>query len=234
MTDSTDINQLPPVQAQPQPQISQGPVQPQQYNPNAPELQPNMQAKPVELHQSQPSHPPQQPIPQAPTSQPQVPPSEPLSQDVIQQLIQGVQQASLSGATKLPSRDIPQDTSSLTMDTEQQPNYVPGHGQNAPPSVHNQDYIEQYDTMETMLTNRKRKDAHQDRLNQLYEEVQTPILVVVLFFIFQLPFVSKTFKAYMPNLWIEGKPTLGAYLVQASLFGATYYGICQGIHLLSQ
>lgn len=239
MTDSTDISQLPPMdsqstqhpvqhpvqqfQEQPQQQKTQ-PIPSQQYNPNTPDLQNG----PI---QSQPS---QQIQPHAPESQPHVPPSEPLSQDIIQQLIEGVQKASSTGATKLSSRDIPQDTTQVTMDEQQHPNHVPGHGPNAQPSVHNQDYIEQYDTMETMLANRKRKDTQEERLNRIYEEFQTPILVVVLFFMFQLPFVSKTFKTYMPNLWVEGNPTLGAYIMQASLFGVSYYGIRQVIQLLSQ
>lgn len=244
MTDSTDISQLPsmdsqsaqhpvqhPVQQfqeQPQQQKTQ-PIPSQQYNPNTPDVQNG----PI---QSQPPQHPQQPhvSGHVPNSQPHVPPSEPLSQDIIQQLIEGVQKASSTGATKLSSRDIPQDTTQVTMDEQQHPNHVPGHGPNAQPSVHNQDYIEQYDTMETMLANRKRKDTQEERLNRIYEEFQTPILVVVLFFMFQLPFVSKTFKSYMPNLWVEGNPTLGAYIMQASLFGMSYYGIRQVIQLLSQ
>lgn len=256
MTDSTDISQLPPVdsqsvahpvqhpvqqfqeqqfQEQPQQQKTQ-PIPSQQYNPNTPDLQngPIQSQQSQQSQQPQPSQQPQQIQPHAPQSQPHVPPSEPLSQDIIQQLIEGVQKASSTGATKLSSRDIPHDTTQVTMDEQQHPNHVPGHGPNAQPSIHNQDYIEQYDTMETMLANRKRKDTQEERLNRIYEEFQTPILVVVLFFMFQLPFVSKTFKTYMPNLWVEGKPTLGAYIIQASLFGVSYYGIRQVIQLLSQ
>lgn len=230
MTDSTEIQQLPsmdsqqPVQSQFQEPQQKATVQPQQYNPNSPELQNG----PI---QSQPTQAPQA---HAPVSQPHVPPSEPLSQDIIQQLIEGVQKASSTGATKLSSRDIPQDTTGVTMDEQQQPNHVPGHGPNASQSVHNQDYIEQYDTMESMLAERKQRNTKENRLNQLYEDIQTPVLVVVLFFIFQLPFVNKTFQKYLPNLWMEGKPTLGAYLIQASAFGVTYYGIRYMIQMLGE
>jgi len=229
MTDSTDIQQLPSMDAQPSQQL----VQPQQYNPNTPDVQNG----PIQSSQTQGQlqGPLQgQPQPQAPVSQPHVPPSEPLSQEVIQQLIEGVQKASSTGATKLPSRDIPQDTTGVTMDEHQHPNHVPGHGPNAPSSIHNQDYIQQYDTMESMLAERKQRDTKETRLNQLYEEIQTPVLVVVLFFLFQLPFVHKTFQKYLPNLWVEGKPSLGAYLVQASAFGATYYGLRYMIQMVSE
>lgn len=241
---STGQGGMPPFQ-QPQ-QPPQEPVQPQSYNPNVSSIPPPQQ-------QQQPQHPqqyPQGPPPQGqqPTYTPQpmqntqhtqqqtssVPSSEPLSQEVIQQLMHDVNSASSTGATRLPSRDIPRDTTATTMDEHQQPNYVPGHGFNAPPSVHNQDYIEQHDTMESMLAERNQRTAKEDRLNQLYEDIQTPVLVVVLFFIFQLPFVNKTFQKYLPNLWVEGKPSLGAFLIQASAFGVTYYGIRHVIQVLGE
>lgn len=229
MTDSTEINQLPtgeqtsaPTHVPPynphQPELQNGPLQASQQTPQ----QPSTQYNPNPPQQPQPNHPQQSPTQ-----------SEPLSQEIIQQLIDGVQRASSTGATRLPSRDIPQDTTQMTIDQHQKPNYVPGNGANEPPSIHNRDYIEQYDTMETMLAEQKRREAKTDRLNEIYEEIQTPVLVVVLFFIFQLPFVSKTFQTYTPNLWVEGKPTLGAYLIQASAFGAVYYGISQIIQWLS-
>ena len=48
-----------------------------------------------------------------------------LDQNTISQIVNGLQQASLSGATQLPSRDIPLQTDQLTSDIQVQPNYVP-------------------------------------------------------------------------------------------------------------
>lgn len=48
-----------------------------------------------------------------------------LDQITISQIVNGLQQASLAGATTLPSRDIPQNTEQLTNDAQIQPNYVP-------------------------------------------------------------------------------------------------------------
>ena len=56
-----------------------------------------------------------------------------LDQSTISQIVNGLQQASLAGATSLPSRDIPLHTEQLTQDTQIQPNYVP------PPQM--RDYI---------------------------------------------------------------------------------------------
>ena len=57
-----------------------------------------------------------------------------LDQSTISQIVNGLQQASLSGATQLPSRDIPLQTDQLTSDIQVQPNYVP-------PPPNNIDYI---------------------------------------------------------------------------------------------
>ena len=48
-----------------------------------------------------------------------------LDQNTISQIVNGLQQASLAGATSLPSRDIPLNTEQLTSDVQVQPNYVP-------------------------------------------------------------------------------------------------------------
>ena len=48
-----------------------------------------------------------------------------LDQSTISQIVNGLQQASLAGATTLPSRDIPLHTQQLTNDAQIQPNYIP-------------------------------------------------------------------------------------------------------------
>lgn len=243
MTDSTEINALPSNGMQPQPQQApqQGPppaVETQskeqliapQYNPN-----PNtegMQNGPLQSGQP-PMVPQNQPQPQPQPQQQMtgnVPTTEPLSQEVVQQLIEGVQRAKETGATRLQSRDIPQDQTQITIDQHQKPDHVAGQGLNETPK---QDYIREMNTMETMLSEKQRNANKEETLNQFYDEIQTPILIVVLFFIFQLPFVQQKVKVYLPGLFVEGKATLGAYILQAVLFGGTYYGIRQVIQLMS-
>ena len=57
--------------------------------------------------------------------QPQMSQSMSLDQSTISQIVNGLQQASIAGATSLPSRDIPQNTQQLTHDPEIKANYVP-------------------------------------------------------------------------------------------------------------
>ena len=42
-----------------------------------------------------------------------------------------------------------------------------------------------------------------NRLDYLYDELQTPLLICVLFFIFQLPAVNKKLFRYIPTLFIK-------------------------------
>jgi hypothetical protein len=261
MSDSTEINALPSngIQGQPQPQLQQMPQAQQvpppgpqnqieqgpppavetqskeqliapQYNPNPNTeglqngpLQ-NGQQPPVASQQNQPQPQSQQPM------NGNVPSTEPLSQEVVQQLIDGVQRAKETGSTRLQSRDIPQDQTQITIDQQQKPNHIAGQGLNEAPK---QDYIRDMNTMETMLSERQRNANKEETLNQFYDEIQTPILIVVLFFIFQLPFVQQKVKLYLPGLFVEGKATLGAYILQALLFGGIYYGIRQVIKIMS-
>ena len=65
-----------------------------------------------------------------------------LDQTTISQIVNGLQQASIAGATMLPSRDIPQTTQNLTHDPHIQANYIP------PPS--NKDYINDYNDNNVM------------------------------------------------------------------------------------
>ena len=48
-----------------------------------------------------------------------------LDQSTISQIVNGLQQASISGTTTLPSRDIPQNTESFSHDPAVQVNYIP-------------------------------------------------------------------------------------------------------------
>ena len=52
------------------------------------------------------------------------PPSQ-LSQNTIDQIVQGIQSASKTNATQLPSRDIPMQTMQMSQDRQVIPNYVP-------------------------------------------------------------------------------------------------------------
>ena len=143
------------------------------------------------------------------------PPQEPLSQNTISQLVSGIQHASSTGATQLPSRDIPQETLPIIQDEQVTPNYVP-----APQP----DYIQQHETEQSIQQQNTQKQQQYDTMDNLYDELQIPLLISVLFFLFQLPVVQKIFYRNIPSLFEkDGNASLGGLVFKSVLFGGSYY-----------
>jgi hypothetical protein len=140
-----------------------------------------------------------------------------LDQSTISQIVNGLQQASVSGATTLPSRDISQNTQSLTQDVYIKPNYVP------PPS--NVDYINDNDP-EQYVNRYQQEERIQNSLDSVYDEFQTPLLLGILFFLFQLPIIKKTLFKYIPFLCnVDGNYNLNGLIFASALFGFSYYSL---------
>ena len=162
-----------------------------------------------------------------------LPPSSPapatspteLSQESIHQIVQGLQQA--GGATGLPNRDIPMNSSHITQDENIKPNFIPKET--------NSNYIEEESSMDSLIQQNRNKKEEQDRLDILYNELQTPLLVMVLFFFFQLPYFQKVMAKYAPSLFSrDGLPNFSGYLSKTLIFGISFYGITQISKQLSQ
>jgi len=136
-----------------------------------------------------------------------------LDQTTISQIVNGLQQASLSGATSLPSRDIPLNTEQLTKDASIQPNYIP------PPIK--QDYIGEYNDD---INNYYKQENINNSLDSLYDEIQVPLLLGVLYFLFQLPIFKKTiFKYFSFFCHSDGNYNIHGLIFTCFLFGITYY-----------
>jgi hypothetical protein len=140
-----------------------------------------------------------------------------LDQTTISQIVNGLQQASVAGATKLPSRDIPMTTSGLSNDPYVQPNYVP-----LPPQ--NMDYIKNYERTEDMIDEYNKSSNRQNNLDDVYNEIQIPLLLAVLYFFFQLPFFRKFLFTYFPILFSnDGNLNLNGFLFMSILFAFAFY-----------
>ena len=149
-----------------------------------------------------------------------------LSQESIHQIVQGLQQA--GGSTVLPNREIPiNNNTHLTQDEQIKPNFIP--------KAENENYIEEERSMEDLIKQSQNKKVEQDRLDIMYEELQTPLMVMILFFFFQLPIFQKTMTKYAPSLFLrDGNPTFSGYFVKTLGFGVTYYIITKVIKQLSE
>jgi hypothetical protein len=141
-----------------------------------------------------------------------------LDQTTINQIVSGIQQASISGATQLSSRDIPMGISNLINDAEVQPNYVPLPPQN------NVDYIKDYEETSDMIDNYNKNANRQNSLDDMYNEIQTPLLLAVLYFLFQLPFFKKFLYSYFPILFSnDGNLNINGFGFMSILFGLVFY-----------
>ena len=142
-----------------------------------------------------------------------------LDQNTINQIVNGLQYASSTGATILPSRDIPRNTLSMTQDPNIQPNYI---------SPDNNKYIDDNISNEEIEDNYHSLVNKNNSLDSLYDELQIPLLLIVLYFTFQLPIFKTTLFKYLPLLCnTDGNMNLNGLLFTSVSFGIIYYILSQ-------
>jgi len=148
-----------------------------------------------------------------------------LSKDSINKIIEGLQQASTSGSTSLQSRDIPMSMDQITHDFTAKPNFVP--------ATEKINYIQDEETMETLI--KQKREEKKNQMEYFYDEIQTPLLVMVMFFVFQLPIFKKSmvnnFQAFFQR---NGNYNLKGMVFTTVLFGGFYYSIIKTIKYLSE
>ena len=149
-----------------------------------------------------------------------------VQQKQMNAIVSGIQQAAAAGATSLPSRDIPMNQNRVHMDNQADPNYVPK--KEVP------DYIQNHDTEQQFLEQAQRNINKQDNLDVIYSELQVPILISLLFFLFNLPFFKKTLNNYAGFLFQkDGNYNLYGFAVTSTLFGIMFYVLKAILHHFS-
>ena len=137
-----------------------------------------------------------------------------LDQTTINQIINGLQQAGSS--TALPSRDIPRNVETITHDEQIQPNFIP--------KASSTDYIKENEENDDIIYNYNKNAQQGDSLDKLYEEIQIPLLISVIYFLFQLPIFKSYLFHFFPVLFMkDGNMGLYGYFFTSSLFGLLYY-----------
>lgn len=140
-----------------------------------------------------------------------------LDQSTINQIVSSLQQATISGATQLPSRDIPMNTTGHSNDPQVQPNYVPL-------AERQMDYIRDYEPTSDMIDNYNKDINRKNSLDDMYNEIQTPLLLAVLYFLFQLPFFKRFLLGYFPILFSnDGNFNINGFVFTSVLFGLLFY-----------
>lgn len=121
----------------------------------------------------------------------------------------------------LPQRDIPMDSATFR-DESAKPNYVPPAPINKPNYVLDQ---------ETMLREKKVTESMKRAIDHKFDilaEFQIPLIVSILFWIFQMESLNRLFARYLKfaELFSEDGVLNGRGIIFKSvLFGGAYYGI---------
>ena len=144
---------------------------------------------------------------------PPPPQSQYLSEEQQMQLAQQSQY-------RLPSRDIPQDSTGYLQDEQVQANYIP-------PPKKRVDFVRDHEDMRErdVLKHEEKKRAHQ-RIDDFLAEFQTPIFVALLFFLFQLPMINTLVFTRFSCLSIynlDGNFNFMGLVLKSAIFGALYY-----------
>jgi hypothetical protein len=137
------------------------------------------------------------------------------------ELISQIQKAAANGTTALPSRDIPIDTVRVANDNQTQPNYIP------PPQVE-ENYIKNNETPQQIIEENNKKMIAANLYDTLFNEMKLPIIIALLFFLFQLPAVKKHSKNMFPYLFKnDGNPNLYGYMFNSVMFASMVYVLLQ-------
>lgn len=114
--------------------------------------------------------------------------------------------------TELPPRDIPQLTSTHTIDPTTIPNYIPQKG---PQYIADSQY-------HNIPTNPSQYE--------ISDEFKVPIVLCILYYIFQLPIINNLILRIFPDIFnASGHLTSSGTLIKSILFGIFYYIFIKGL-----
>jgi hypothetical protein len=124
---------------------------------------------------------------------------------------------------KLPQRDIPMNISEHIQDEEITANYIP------PPSKKTTDYIQEYQKESESKIREHESQKNRERVRETWlDELQIPIMICLLFFVFSLPIVNTMVFKRFSFLHIyneDGNFNLLGLTIKSVLFASIYYSI---------
>lgn len=131
----------------------------------------------------------------------------------------------------LPSRDMNIDPTSIMQDEQIQANYIPSQNMK-------NDYVRDYNKNSQERIEKHEEKKHRERLfDTIFSEIQTPLLVAVLYFIFQMPFISNILIKYFSFMTLydeNGNTNFTGLILKSVLFGSIFYSIMRFSYFLSE
>lgn len=153
---------------------------------------------------------------------------------IMNEVMQGVQRASANGMTMIPTRDIPMNPNSFTHDDQARPNYVPQPPHDGSGSGSG-DYIKEHTSMESIVRANARQSNQIDTIEAIYYDLQMPILLGVLYFIFQMPVFRAQLLHFLPSLFGEdGNFKMIGLTATSAMFAGTFFVIMKVFNKLGE
>lgn len=113
----------------------------------------------------------------------------------------------------LPSRDIPNDTNVYVQDPSVQPNYIPSSNKN--------DFLQDFSEYENEFLNEEAEVKKMDKFDYIMNQIQIPVLLGVLFYMFNTYFIRRGLTNFIPEEYIYSDGNLNK-------MGIIYLSICFG------
>ena len=141
------------------------------------------------------------------------------------------QNESTSEETKrTPIEDIQINPSNDVQDEQVKPNYIP------PSNIHD-DYLQKYQEFANDHFPTYQKLKHRDSLfDSIFSEIQLPVFVSTLYFIFNLPifnsFIMKYFS-FLDLYYDDGNINLLGIIIKSSVFGFIFFSLNKTIDYLT-
>ena len=132
---------------------------------------------------------------------------------------------------RLPQRDIPMNISEHMQDEQIQPNYIPK------PKL-TSDYIHEYEENHYhKIKEHEAKKMREKKAVYWFDEFQNPIIIFLLYFIFQLPIINTMIFKKFTFLSIyreDGNFNLVGLILKSVLFASSFYSLHKSIDIISQ
>ena len=145
---------------------------------------------------------------------------------------------------RLPSRDIKINSYSYTQDEEIQPNYIPRkksvrfNDDDDEYEEYEEDYVDKHEKLSKKKVEKHQQEQHRTKLiDFILTEIQIPVFVSVLFFIFQMNFIKTILVKYLKFLPLynnDGNLNFNGVLLKSVLFGLSFYSICKFTNYISE
>ena len=143
------------------------------------------------------------------------------------EMISSLQKATQAGQTNLPGRDVPISTQQITNDPNIQQEHIPKSNVTF--------NLDNNVTNEEIISHNKSLESTQNTIEWVFQEFQQPILIAVLYFLFQLPIIQKYLYKLIPALYkSDGNPNMIGYITNSLLFGVVFLFLTKGLNYFSQ